>query len=143
MERQRQPAAARLRIYTGKGEGLLWGGVRPLLKDGIFAGCGSGKRRSGLCGLGGGRRGNEVAAFGIGLLEQGLDPSLCATSVVVGLFGFAVFVDGALALTQQIENFAQINVAPDFGPLLRRLGHVLQDFAERVGGSLIVLLVEE
>src|SRR5262249_12091505 len=57
--------------------------------------------------------------------------------------GFAVFVDGAFALAKQIENLAEIDVAPDFGPLLRRLRNGLKRFAEGVGCRLVVLLVEE
>src|ERR1700752_3594813 len=39
-----------------------------------------------------------------------------AEGVVVGLQGLAVFVDRALALSCDIENLAQLNAAPDFGP---------------------------
>src|SRR5438874_10083667 len=34
-------------------------------------------------------------------------------------------------------------MAPDFGPFFRRLRNILQSFAERVGGGLVVFLVEE
>src|SRR5580700_7374507 len=81
--------------------------------------CGSRRRAAG-------RRGHENPAFGIGLLEIALGFELCAAGVVVGLFGFAIFIDGALALTQEIENFAEIDVAPDLGPLFRRFGDGLQ-----------------
>src|SRR5207253_3531173 len=38
---------------------------------------------------------------------------------------------------------SEINMAPDFGPFFRRLRNILQSFAERVGGGLVVFLVEE
>ena len=66
-----------------------------------------------------------------------------SAGIVVGLLGFAVFVDGSFALTQQIENLAKVDVAPGFGPFVRRLGNILQAFAESVRGSLIILLIEE
>ena len=75
------------------------------------------------------------AALGIGLLEPALGFELRAAGIVVGLLGFAVFVDGALALAQQVENLSQINVAPNFGPLFRRLGNGLQGLAEGVGAA--------
>ena len=68
---------------------------------------------------------------------------LGAAGVVIGLLGFAVFVDGACALAEQVKDFAEIDVAPDFGPLLGGLRNGLQGVAEGVGGGLVILLVEE
>jgi len=59
------------------------------------------------------------------------------------LLGFAVFVDGAGALAEQVKDLAEIDVAPDVGPLLGSLRNGLQGVAERVGGGLIILLVEK
>ena len=39
-----------------------------------------------------------------------------ALRVVVGLDGEAVFVDGAVALAGDVEDFADGDVAPDFSP---------------------------
>src|SRR6185312_8231227 len=80
---------------------------------------------------------------GVGFFEERFGDFLGAAGVVVGLFCFAVFVDGAFALAEQIENFAEIDVAPNFGPFFGRLGDSLQRFAERVRGGLIIFLVEE
>jgi hypothetical protein len=44
------------------------------------------------------------AAFAVRLLQISIGCLLCAAGVVIGLFRFAVFVDGALALPEQIEN---------------------------------------
>src|SRR6266849_9192114 len=114
-----------------------------LFQDGLFAGGGRGNCYGRLCGLGGGRGGYGSSAFGVGLFQETFGGPLRAAGVVVGLFGFGVFVDGALALAEHVKNFSEIDVAPDFSPFFRGLGHGLQGFAEGVGGGLIVLLVEE
>src|SRR5579871_5641602 len=61
--------------------------------------------------------------------------------IVVGLNSLAVFVGGALALSSNIENLAQLNVAPDFRP--SRLAVAVETFPIGIGGRLIVLLLEE
>src|SRR5260370_42277522 len=42
-----------------------------------------------------------------------------ALSVVVGLDGLPVFIDGAFALSGWVENLAQLQVAPNLGPSRR------------------------
>src|SRR5580658_6816482 len=64
-----------------------------------------------------------------------------AEGVVVGLDGLAVFVDGALALAGDVKNFAQLDVAPDFGPA--RLAVAVERGAVRIGGGLVVALEKE
>src|SRR6266567_6002198 len=61
--------------------------------------------------------------------------------VVVSLDGLAVLVGGALALAGDIENLAQLNMAPDFGPA--RIPIAVQAITVGVGGSLIVVLYEK
>src|SRR5579862_1644721 len=39
-----------------------------------------------------------------------------AESIVVGLDGLPVLVDGSLPLTGDIENFSELHMAPDLGP---------------------------
>src|SRR6266404_1747481 len=87
---------------------------------------------------GGGNR-----AFGVGLLQELLGHLLGAAGVVIGLLGFAVFVYGACTLAEQVEYLAEVEVAPDFGPLLGSFGDGLQRIAEGVGGGLIIFLIEE
>ena len=57
-----------------------------------------------------------------------------ALGVVVGLQRLAVFVGGALALSGDVENLAQLDMAPDFGPA--RLAIAVQAVAVGVGGGL-------
>src|SRR5207245_7305931 len=97
----------------------------------------------GLCGFGCRGRSNESPTFGIRLLETLISSCLRTTGIVVGLLGLAAFVDGALALTQQIENPAEVEVTPNLDPLLRRLRDRLQGFAEGICRGLIVFLVEK
>src|SRR5947209_8423017 len=78
---------------------------------------------------GGGGSGDGSAALGVGLFQVALGFGLAASRVVVGLLGFAVFVDGALALRQHVKNLSKIDVAPAFGPLFRWLRNSLQGFA--------------
>ena len=61
--------------------------------------------------------------------------------VVVGLQGLAVLVHGAFALSGDVENLPELDVAPDFGPA--RVAVSVQAFAVGVGGGLIVALQEE
>src|SRR6266481_8123729 len=82
---------------------------------------------TGFCG-----GGSLRSAFVVGFLYVTIRGLLRASSVVVGLFGFAVFVDGALALPQQIKNHDEVQMAPDLGPFLRRFWHGLQRFAKRI-----------
>ena len=51
-----------------------------------------------------------------------------------------VLVHGAVALAGDVEDLAQADVRPDFGPL--RLEIAVQRFAELVGGRLVVVLQE-
>src|SRR2546427_13191428 len=68
---------------------------------------------------------------------------LRAAGVVIGFFGFAVFVDGALALPRKVEDLAEINVGLGLHPFITWVEVALGGFAEGVGGGLVVLLVEE
>src|SRR5260370_31604648 len=116
-----------------------------LFEGGFFGGGGRGNSGGRLrrCGSGGGGSGDGSAAFGIGFCDRALGFGLAASGVVVGLFGFTVFVDAALALPEQVKNLSQIDVAPAFGPFFRGFRNGLQSFAKGVGGGLIILLVEE
>src|SRR5215467_4237807 len=106
-------------------------GIGPFLEDRFFAGCGSRKCIAWLCRFRSGGRGYELAAaLRIRLLDQLLGSQLTTASIVVGLLSLAVLVDGAFALTQQIENLAKIIVAPALGPLFTRFGNILQSFTE-------------
>src|SRR5215831_9732173 len=118
-------------MRQGKSAGLLRGRVGSFLEDRFFvgSGCWQGvRRRRGLSCSGSVHYGS--AALRIRLLEQRLSSCLGAASIVVGLLGFAVFVDGALALPEDVENLSKVDVAPNLGPLFRRLGDVLQALAE-------------
>ena len=53
----------------------------------------------------------------------------------------AVFVDGAFALAGNIENLAQLDMAPDFGPA--RLAVAIDGLAIGIGRGLVVPLQEE
>src|SRR6476469_8905570 len=64
-----------------------------------------------------------------------------ALGVVVGLYGLAVFVGGALALSGNVEDLAQLDVAPDLGPA--RLAIAVQAIAVGVGRRLVVALEKE
>src|SRR5581483_9957346 len=67
-----------------------------------------------------------------------VDSALC---VVVGLDGEAVLVDGALALTGDVEDLAEIDVAPDLDPF--GVAVAAESVTEAVGGGLMVFLHEE
>src|SRR6185312_808217 len=84
-----------------------------------------------------------VVAFGarVGFLHIGAGFVDGALGVVVGLHGETVFVDGAFALAGAIEDAAQLNVSPHFGPL--GIEVAAQSVAEGVGGGLVVLLHKE
>src|SRR5579883_288605 len=77
----------------------------------------------------------------VGLLDVAAGFVFGALGVVVGLQGLAVFVDGALALSGDVEDFAQLDVAPDLGPA--GIAVAVQAFAVGVGGGLVVALQEE
>ena len=64
-----------------------------------------------------------------------------ALSVVVGLQRLAVFISGALALSRDVKDLSQLNVAPDLGP--PRLAIAVQAVSVGVGRSLEVALEEE
>src|SRR5579871_2923887 len=59
-----------------------------------------------------------------------------ALSVVVGLDGEPVLVDGAVALAGDIEDLAQADVAPDLGPA--RIAIAAQGIAIAVYSGLVV-----
>src|SRR5665213_2711390 len=80
-------------------------------------------------------------AADVGFLHVGAGFVHGALGIVVGLDGEAVFVDGALALVRAVEDAAQFDVAPDFGPL--GVAVAAQGVAESVGGRLVVLLHKE
>ena len=65
----------------------------------------------------------------------------CALGVVVGLQGLAIFVHGAFALAGDVENLAQLDVAPNFGPA--RLAVAIEALAIGVGCGLVVALQEK
>jgi hypothetical protein len=77
-------------------------------QDGFFAGGGRGDVGGGLRGRGsrGCGGGDGGSAFGVGLFDPALGFGLAASGVVVGLFGFTVFVDAAFALPEQVKNFS-------------------------------------
>ena len=77
----------------------------------------------------------------VGLLHRGAGFVDGALGVVVGLDGEAVLVDGAVALAGDVEDFAELDVAPDLGPL--GVAVAAQSVAEGVGGGLVVALHEE
>src|SRR4029077_405290 len=77
----------------------------------------------------------------VGLLKVLAGLFQSAEGIVVGLKGLAIFVDGAFALPGNIENLAELEVAPDLGPA--RLTVAVQGGAIRVGGGLVVSLQEE
>src|SRR5258708_11268947 len=111
-----------------------------LFQDGAVVACRS-LRRGWDCT--GARSSGGDGAFDVSLLQALLGDLLGATGVVVGLLGLPVLIDGASALAEQIEDFAEIDVAPPFGPLLRGLRNGLAGVAESVGGGLIILLIEK
>ncbi len=77
----------------------------------------------------------------VGSLHEGAGFVDGALGVVVGLDGEAVLVDGTVALAGDVEDAAELDVAPDLDPL----GVVVaaQGVAEGVGGGLVVALHEE
>ena len=64
-----------------------------------------------------------------------------AESIVVGLDGLPVFVDGAFALASNIENLAQLYMAPDLRPA--RIAVTVNGRAVGICRRLIVSLQEE
>ena len=74
-------------------------------------------------------------ALTVGFLQVAFGDLLGAAGIVVGLLGLAVFVDGALALRQHVEDFSEIDVAPDLGPFFGGFRNGLQSFAEGVGAA--------
>src|SRR5712692_10886618 len=61
--------------------------------------------------------------------------------IVVGLQSLAVLVGSALPLSGDVEDLAQLDVTPDFGPA--RITVAIQGFAVGVGRGLIVVLQKE
>ena len=81
-----------------------------------------------------------VGAF-VGLLEEHAGFVDAALGVVVGLDAEAVLVDGAVALAGDVEDAADLDVAPALGP-----GGIIvaaERIAERVDAGLVVTLGEE
>src|SRR6266436_2094722 len=64
-----------------------------------------------------------------------------ALGVVVGLQGLTIFIGGAFALTGDVKDLPQLDVAPDFGPA--RLAISVQTLAIGICRSLVVALQEE
>src|SRR5712664_2221222 len=122
---------------------FLWLRRSGLFQDGLFAGGGRGNGRRGFRGVGSCGSGDGRSAFGEGLFQETFGDLLGAARVVVGLFRFAVFVDGAFALAEHVKNLSEVDMAPDFRPFFGWLRNGLQRFAERVRCRLIVFLVEE
>src|SRR5229473_4693046 len=85
----------------------------------------------------------DSGVFLIGLLEVSSGFRLSAASVIVGLLGLVVLVDGALPLAADVEDLANVNVRPDLDPLVAGVQVAQAGFAEGIGGGLVVLLVEE
>src|ERR1700749_4935412 len=61
--------------------------------------------------------------------------------VVIGLQCLAIFVGGALALSRQIEDHAQLDVTPNLGPA--RFSVAIEGLAISIRCRLIVVLQEE
>src|ERR1700733_5204754 len=64
-----------------------------------------------------------------------------AEGIVVGLQSLTIFVDGPFALAGDVENLAELDVAPDFSPA--RLAIPIQTFAVSIGRRLIIPLQEK
>src|SRR5207245_944615 len=64
-----------------------------------------------------------------------------ALGIVVCLGSLAVFVDRSLALPGDIENLAELNVAPDFCPA--RIAVAVERVTISICGGLVVFLQEE
>src|SRR5664280_2916212 len=69
-----------------------------------------------------------------GLVERAL-------GVVLGLQCLLILIDGALALSGNVEDFAELEMAPDLGPL--RFVIAVEGLAIGVRRSLVVALLEE
>src|SRR5439155_22496893 len=67
--------------------------------------------------------GSGLRTFAVRFFQVTIRGFLRAAGIIVGLLRFAVFIDRALALTEQIKNHAEIDVSPNFGPFFRGLGH--------------------
>jgi len=74
----------------------------------------------------------------VGLLQVLGCLVLCALRVITGALGELVFIYRALALAGDIEDFAEIDVRPDFRPF--RLDVAVERFAEFIRGRLIIVL---
>src|SRR5215469_13469211 len=87
------------------------------------------------------RRGRGSVTLAVEWLLQ-ISPGFLLRSgrIVVRVLRQAVFVDGALALPEQVVDFASVDVTPDADPL--RVEVSSESRAERVGRCLIVLLIE-
>src|SRR5579862_8685555 len=77
----------------------------------------------------------------VGLLNVAPRFVFGALGVVVGLKRLAILVHSALTLPGNVEDLAQLDVAPDFGPLGVAIS--IEALAIRIGGGLVVLLQEE
>src|SRR5208337_772124 len=64
-----------------------------------------------------------------------------ALGVVLGLQCLLILIDGALALAAHVEDFAELNVAPDLGPL--GLAITVEGIAIGVRRGLVVALQEK
>jgi len=77
----------------------------------------------------------------VGFLHESAGLVDGSLGVVVGLDGEAVFIDGAVALAGDVEDVAELDVAPDLDPL--GIAVSTQGIAEGVGRGLVVALHEE
>ncbi len=83
----------------------------------------------------------SVRSRAVGLLHEGAGFVDGALGVVVGLDGEAVFVDGTVALAGEVEDAAQLDVAPDLDP--PGVAVAAKGVAEGVSRGLVVALHEE
>src|SRR5689334_9199950 len=85
--------------------------------------------------------GSRRCGFGVGLLEGFFGFGLGATGIVPGLFGFAVFVDGARTVIGDVVYAAEINVRPHFGPSGVRVRAAFKGVAEGLRRGRVIPLV--
>src|SRR5215469_14533071 len=67
---------------------------------------------------------------------------LCAAGIVLQLFGFLIFVDGAFARARQVEDLPQIDVTPDFHPAITGVQIPIERVPKTVSRSRIILFVK-
>src|SRR5206468_5693258 len=77
----------------------------------------------------------------VGLLQVPGHFILRALRVIAGPLRQLILVDGALALAANVEDLAQVDVPPHFGPL--RIEIAVERFAKFIRRRLIIILEEE